>query len=118
MANLKDFLKLCKYKITVEPLWGDDAGRQNMNGSYSGTFIGYFTNITLNFGKTTQAEMTAIKNVFEKPTFSFTYPSDKTGQDTTETFYGTAISAEKESIKTGSKYLPFEITLVATERRS
>lgn len=118
MANLKDFLKLCKYKITAEPLWGSDAGRENMVGTYTGTFVGYFTNITLSFGKTTQEEMTMIKNTFEKPTFPFTYPSEKTGEDITETFYGTAISAEKISSKNNRKYLPFEISLVATQRRS
>lgn len=118
MANLKDFLKLCKFRITVEPLWGDDAGRDNMTGDFSGTFKGFFTNIILNFGKTTQEEMKFIKDNFEKPTFPFTYPSDKTGQDVTENFYGTAISAEKESIKPNSKYLPFDITLVAVKRRS
>lgn len=115
MAKLTDFLKLCKYKITAEPLWGSDAGRDNMKGTYTGTFVGYFTNITLSFGKTTQEEMKTIKETFEKPTFLFTYPSDKTGQNVEETFYGTAISAEKESLK--GKYLPFEITLVATKRR-
>lgn len=118
MANLKNFLKLCKYSITAEPLWGADAGRENMTGTYTGTFVGYFTNITLNFGKTTQAEMQNIKNTFENPTFSFTYPDEKTGQDRTENFYGTAIKAERESIKENAKFLPFEITLIATQRRN
>ena len=116
MANLKDFLKLCKYEITAEPLWGSDAGREAMDGHYSGTFIGYFTNITLSFGRTTQNEMNTIKATFEKPTFNFTYPNEKTGNDVTETFYGTAIKAQKESLK--GKYLPFDINLVATVRRS
>lgn len=116
MANLKDFLKLCEYEITVEPLWGSDAGRENMAGTYTGTFVGYFTNITLKFGKTTQEEMKYIKNTFEKPTLNFTYPHDKTGQDVTENFYGTAIKSSKKSLK--GKYLPFEFTIVATQRRS
>lgn len=115
MAKLTDFLKLCKYEITVEPLWGKDAGRESMAGQYSGTFVGYFTNITLSFGRTTQTEMKKIKETFEKPTFPFTYPSEKTGNDVTETFYGTAIKAQKDSLK--GKYLPFDITLVATKRR-
>lgn len=116
MAKLTDFLKLCKYSISAEPLWGSDAGRENMQGTYTGTFIGYFTNITLSFGKTTQEEMKTIKETFEQPTFPFIYPSEKTGKDVTETFYGTAIKAEKESLK--GKYLPFDIKLVATKRRS
>lgn len=116
MANLKDFLKLCEYEITVEPTWGSDAGRDNMEAAFTGTFKGYFTNIILKFGKTTQEEMSFIKDTFERPTFDFTYPHDKTGKDTTETFYGTAIKARKKSLK--GKYLPFEITLVATKGRS
>lgn len=118
MAKLLDFLKLCKYSITSEPMWGSDAGRDNMLGDFSGTFNGFYTNIVLSFGKTTQEEMKIIKDTFEKPTFPFTYPSEKTGEDITEIFYGTAIKAEKMSAKTNRKYMPFEITLVAVKRRT
>ncbi len=115
MSKLTDFLKLCEYEITAEPTWGSDAGRENMTADFSGTFKGYFTNITLSFGKTTQEEMSFIKEAFERPTFNFTYPSDKTGKDVTEEFYGTAIKAKKNRL--GGLYLPFEITLVAVHRR-
>lgn len=117
MANLREFLKLCKFSITAEPMWGSDAGRDNMTGDFSGTFNGYYTNIALSFGKTTQEEMNFIKDTFENPTFPFTYPSEKTGKDVTETFYGTAIKAEKTTSKENRKYLPFDITLVAVKRR-
>lgn len=115
MANLNDLPKLKSYSISVEPLWGDDAGRESMAGQYSGTFIGYFTTITLEFGETTQVEHTKIKSIFEQPLFNFTYPSDKTGKDVTEEFYGTAITSKKS--KDYGKYASFSIDIVATQRR-
>ncbi len=107
--------------LTSEPLWGDDTGRESMAGKYSGTFVGWFPKIKLPFGSTTINEMNTIKNLIERPIVSLTYPLDrdykgiKAGKGYTEQFYGTAITAEFDNYK--GKYKPFEIELVAVERR-
>lgn len=115
LASLKEIKRLLSYTVSVEPLWGDDTGREAMDGHYSGTFIGYFTKIELIIGKTTQEEMTYNKNILEHPLINLTYPSEKTGQDITEEFYGTAIQAKKNNYK--GKYDGFTISLVGTVRR-
>lgn len=114
--------KLCKgCSLTSEPLWGDDAGRENMTGTYSGTFVGWFPKIKLCFGSTTVSELNQIKQLLEKPIVSLTYPLDRdfkgkqAGEGYTEEFYGTAIIAEFDNYK--QKYKPFQVSFVAVERR-
>lgn len=107
--------------LTSEPLWGEDAGRENMVGTFSGTFTGWFPKVKLVFGSTTIQEMNTIKQLIERPIIDLTYPLDrdyknlKAGQAYTEKFYGTAITAEFNSYS--SKYKEFTIELVAVERR-
>lgn len=114
--------KLCAgCSLTSEPLWGDDAGRENMAGKFSGTFKGFFPKVKLPFGSTTIDEMNIIKNLIERPIVSLTYPLDrdykdlKAGKAYTEEFYGTAITAEFDNYK--GKYKPFTIELVSVEGR-
>ena len=42
--------------------WSSDTGFNTLSGKFSGTFKGYVTDLQINFGRTTQAEMTQIKN--------------------------------------------------------
>lgn len=117
--NIPKLTKGCS--LTSEPLWGDDAGRENMAGTYSGTFVGYFPKIKLVFGSTTISEMNTIKELLEKPIVNLTYPLDRNykginaGKAYTEKFYGTAITAEFDNYK--GKYKPFTVEFVAVERR-
>lgn len=115
MARLDEIPRLIDYDISREPLWGDDAGRESMQGQYSGTFIGYFTKITLTIGRTTQEELAIIKGNFEVPLFNLTYPDDKTSEDVTEEFYGTAIKTKRRNLK--GKYEGFTLEFIATTRR-
>ena len=88
-----------------------------MDGNFSGTFMGYFTNIKMNIGSTTIDEMNTLKQLLEKPTVSITYPVERkigntlAGNSYTESFYGTAINAEFDNYK--AKYKPFSIQFVA-----
>lgn len=113
-------LKILSYKIpllthdhTVEPLWASDTGRNSNSGSYSGTFIGYFSQVIIEFGKTTQEQMKLIKDNFEHPIIEMKYKDSYTGNWKTEEFYGTAIKSKLNNWE--GKYLPFSITLTATE---
>lgn len=103
-------------KHSVEALWADDTGRNSNSGKFSGTFIGWFDKIELPFGKTTQAELTQIKNALEKPIISnVSFTDTNTGNTKTEDFYGTTITAERNNSQT---YKPFSITLIAVSKRS
>lgn len=110
--------KLLDYELIVEPLWADDTGRKSREGQFSGTFIGYFTNLNLTIGPTTQAEYTILCNMFQKsiaPICSVKYPREDSGNIATESFYGVALKAKKNDY-TG-KYDGFTIQLTAINKR-
>lgn len=118
MANIKtlsETLPILSFSQKYEPLWAGDTGRNSNSGAYSGTFIGYFSQIVIEFGKTTQEQMNTIKSTFETSVFSLTYPSTN-GTNVTEQFYGTAIEGKKDYWD--GKYMPFSITLTAIKKRS
>lgn len=108
--------KLKNVEHTVEPTWGPDTGRNTNSGKFTGTFVGWFDTLQLEIGKTTQAEMTAIKNVIEIPIIeNVTFVDSKTGNNKTEDFYGTAIKAKRK--KKNGLYEPFSISLKAVSKR-
>lgn len=114
-SNWINIPKLVNYQVTPEPLWGDDAGRENREGEYSGTFIGYFSNLNFNIAPTTQAEFTQLCSLFQRPFFQVKFIREDTGELTTENFYGTALKAKKDLYK--GKYNAFSFDIVATKRR-
>ena len=117
LRTLSQSYPITKVDVTEEPLWGEDAGRNANDGSFSGTFCGYFTNIHIDFGHTTASQLKDIKAIFEVPVIqSVTYPDTSGDYDEyTEDFYGTAIKAELDYWD--GLYKPFSIDLVALEQR-
>lgn len=113
IKTLSETIPITSFNHTKEPLWAGDTGRNANSGKFSGTFIGYFSQLEIEFGRTTQAQMTTIKTDFESSTVSITYPSND-GTDKTETFYGTAINGKKN--KWTGKYEPFSIKLTAVSK--
>lgn len=116
---------------SAEPTWADDAGRDTMDGKWGGSFIGYFTNLEIEFNDIVfDNELDTIKQLIEHAIISVTYPLEKTmswtdanGKHTikqnelfTEQFYGTAIKPRRPSQDLGY-YEGFSISLVAVERR-
>ena len=101
-----------------EPLWGSDSGRNSNSGKFSGTFVGYFTNLHIEVAPMTDEEMDDFKAIFEVPIIEdLTFPnSSNNGQPYTEDFYGTAIEAAKTDWD--GKYESFSFDLVAVEARN
>lgn len=106
-----------------EPLWGDGTGRNSLDGHYSGTFIGYFTALEIEFGIVTDEEFNLIKKLLEHPFLEgvqFSLEKDmgnyKQGQLYTEDFYnGAAIKASP--LTCGGYWESFSVTLTAIDRR-
>jgi hypothetical protein len=115
IKDLSETLPILDFEHTKEPMWEPDTGRNSNTHSFSGTFAGYFSQIVISFGKTTQEQMTRIKTLFEKATFTMTYPDSDTGEDYTEDFYPTAIKAKKDNWD--GKYHPFSITLTGVDEK-
>ena len=121
MVNIKTLSEqfpITRFSDKPEPSWGEDAGRNSNSGKFSGTFIGYFTNLHIEVGPMTQEEMTEFKSYFEVPIIEdVTFPnSSNNGQPYTEDFYGTAI--ESATTFWNGKYESFSFDLVAVEARN
>ena len=71
-----DGINMGKYLTEVEygynKLWGNDSGR-NLAGDQSGTLIGIFPKLKLNFRKLTQKELETIAPILDKATQNVTY---------------------------------------------
>lgn len=116
MANIKTLsqtIPITNFSHTLEPLWAGDTGRNSNSGKFTGTFIGYFSQLEIEFGWSNQTQMDAITSNFESATISLTYPT-KDGTTKTETFYGTAITGKVR--KWNGKYEPFSIKLTGVAK--
>lgn len=100
MANIKTISQsypITNFQDTLQPTWGDDAGRNTNTAKFTGTFVGYITDLHIEVGPLTKAQMTSFKQIFEVPIIQLTYPnSNNNGADKTEYFYGTAITAKTD----------------------
>ena len=115
MANIKELSKvlpILDFDHKSEPTWGKDSGRHSNSGTWSGTFKGYCSQLTIVFGETTQTEMNRIISEFEKGIVSVTYPA-KNGTIKTENFYGTAINGKVDTW--GGMYKGFTLTLTGVK---
>lgn len=73
-------------KFGYHKLWGSDTGR-NLAGTQSGTLIGIFPKITVQFKKLSQSELEQIAQILDSPTQSITYHDPYKKTKTTMTTY-------------------------------
>ena len=120
MANIKTISEtypILNFQDKMEPVWGDDAGRNSNSGKFSGTFVGYFTDIHIEVGPLTPSQMASFKAIFQVPIISLTYPNSNNNMvEYTENFYGTAITAKLDYWE--GKYEPFSFDLKGVEKRN
>ena len=106
-----------------EPLFGEGTGREAMDGHFSGTFIGYFTTLEMQFASVSDSEFNTIKQLLEHPYLSnvqFALEKDmgsyKQGDLFTEDFYnGQAIKSSPKPC--GDSWEPFTVVLSAIDGR-
>ena len=106
-----------------EPLWGDGTGRNALDGHYSGTFIGYFDTLEVEFGIVSDEEFNLIKKLLEHPFLEgvqFSLEKDmgdyKQGDLFTEDFYNGA-AIKSSPLACGGYWEGFTATLTAIDRR-
>ena len=83
-VNMGQYIVEAKY--SYNKLWGDDSGR-NLAGEMSGTFIGHFPKLILQFRALTQSELEVIIPIIDGPTQTVSYYDPKKKQQTTMTTY-------------------------------
>lgn len=69
-VNIGQYLLEVEYQYPK--LWGEDSGR-NLAGSWSGTLLGVFPKLILQFRKLTQAELETLAPIFDAASQTVTY---------------------------------------------
>ncbi len=111
-----------QYLVEVEyqynKLWGNDSGR-NLKGSWSATLVGIFPKFVLHFRKLTKTELETIAPILDSVTQSFRYYDPKKKAYTTITTYtGDWSVSNKHLINNSNKNDGFNISFIATNKRS
>ena len=108
---------LVEAKYNYNKLWASDTGR-NLAGKMSGTLIGIFPKIVLQFRKLTKSELELIVPILDSATQSFTYydPNKKTSTTIT-TYTGDYEIVNDRIISGNSKNEGFQVSFTAVSKR-
>ena len=113
--NMGQYLVQAQYGYNK--LWSNDSGR-NLAGVMSGTLIGIFPKIILQFRKLTKAELEIITPILDSARQTVTYYDPTKQQSVTmETYTGDYEVTNKYVIGTNRKNEGFSCSFIATSRR-
>ncbi len=115
LEKLSQKIPILSWQDQPQDNWASDAGRNSNSAKWGGTFIGYVTQLTIEFGELTQSQITELKRYVQRSIFRVRYQSSDNGEWITEKFYGTTIPAKKDYIY--GKYKPFSLTLTGVDLR-
>lgn len=116
-------ISIGKYLVQAQyqypKLWGNDTGR-NLAGSFSGTLIGIFPKITLQFRKLTKEELEIIAPILDTANQKVTYYDPvKKANITIDTYTGDWNIVNKSIVgHNGIKNEGFSISFISKKRRS
>ena len=108
---------LTGYHIQYAKLWSDDTGR-NMNGDNSGSLVGVFTKLVMDFGviKMTEAKARQLIAQLNKTSAYVKYYDPATGTDRIEEFYFGDI--EIDMLPGSDDNIQFsEVSIIANHKR-
>lgn len=105
-------------KYGYNKLWSSDSGR-NLAGTQSGTLIGIFPKIILQFRKLTKSELEVIVPILDSARQSVSYyDPNKKAQTTITTYTGDYEISNKGMINNGRKNESFSCSFIAVSRRA
>jgi len=108
---------LVEVKYAYNKLWASDTGR-NLAGKMSGTLIGIFPKITLQFRKLTKSELETIAPILDSATQSLKYYDPNKRAYTTITTYTNDYEIINDRIiNENAKNEGFSISFIATNKR-
>ena len=114
-VNMGQYIVQAQY--SYNKLWSSDSGR-NLAGVQSGTLIGTFPKIILQFGKLTKDELEVIVPILDSARQNVTYYDPKKKQKITiETYTGDYEIVNKYIIGTDRKNEGFSCSFIATSKR-
>lgn len=109
---------LVQAEYQYNKLWASDSGR-NLAGMQSGTLVGIFPKLVLQFRKLTKSELEIIIPILDSASQTVTYydPNKKT-QTTMTTYTGDYSVVNKTKIGTNGKNEGFSCSFIAVRKRS
>ena len=114
-VNLGQYILEAKY--SYNKLWSSDSGR-NLAGTQSGTLIGIFPKITVQFRKLTQAELETLAPILDsaRQTVKYYDPNKKTM--TIMTTYTGDYEIDNKGIIGHVKNEGFQVSFISVKRRN
>ena len=108
---------LVEAKYGFNKLWGQDSGRY-LAGVQSGTLIGIFPKLTLQFRKLTRSELETLAPILDSARQTLTYydPNLQTTK-TMDTYTGDYEITNKHIIGENGKCEPFSISFISIRKR-
>lgn len=113
--NLGQYILEAKY--SYNKLWSSDSGR-NLAGTQSGTLVGIFPKITVQFRKLTKAELEALAPILDSARQTVTYYDPNKKAMTTMTTYTGDYEIDNKGIIGHVKNEGFQISFISVKRRS
>lgn len=108
---------LVEAKFGFNKLWSSDSGR-NLAGRMSGTLIGIFPKITLQFRKLTKSELEIIVPILDSGTQTVTYyDPNKKASTTMTTYTGDYEIVDKTIINGNRKNEGFSCSFISISKR-
>lgn len=105
-------------KYGYNKLWSSDSGR-NLAGTMSGTLVGIFPKITLQFRKLTKSELEVITPILDSANQTLTYYDPTKHQNVTLTTYtGDYEITNKHIINNSKKNEGFSCSFISISRRT
>lgn len=111
---------LVEAKYGYHKLWGEDTGR-NLAGDYTGTLLGIFPKITMQFRKLTKSEIELLVTTLDNPEQYLTYYDPKKRYRVTlKTYTGDYEILNKYFVsdKDGEENEGFSCAFISTEKRT
>ena len=115
-VNMGQYITEAKYGYNK--LWSSDSGR-NLAGTQSGSLVGIFVKIILQFRKLTKSELEIIAPILDSSNQTVTYYDPNKKQNITMTTYtGDYEITNKGMISRGRKNEGFSCSFIAVRKRS
>ena len=108
---------LVEAKFGYNKLWAEDSGR-NLAGTMTGTLLGIFPKLTLQFRKLTRSELETISSILDAPRQTVTYYDPNKRDDVTmETYTGDYEITNKYIIGNNRKNEGFSCSFISISKR-
>ena len=114
-VNLGQYILEAKY--SYNKLWSSDSGR-NLAGTQSGTLIGIFPKITVQFRKMTQAELETLTPILDSARQTVKYYDPNKKAMTTMTTYTGDYEIDNKGIIGHVKNEGFQVSFISVKRRN